>query len=146
MEKRIILMTESLKQVDAKQLNSLALAYMGDSVFDVYIRHHLLTLWTVRPNQLHNQAKRFVSAKAQAKVVLTLMEEGFFSEEETAVLKRGRNAKSGTVPKNTDVQTYRYSTAFEALIGYHYLLASKGRMEEIIFTAIQLIEEQKGGK
>ncbi|MFC3885272.1 Mini-ribonuclease 3 [Bacillus songklensis] len=139
-------MTESFKQVDAKQLNSLALAYMGDSVFDVYIRHHLLALGAVRPNQLHNQAKRFVSAKAQAKVVLTLMEEEFFSEEEIAVLKRGRNAKSGTVPKNTDVQTYRYSTAFEALIGYHYLLENKERMETIIFTAIRLSEEQKGGK
>jgi ribonuclease III family protein len=139
-------MTEGLKQVDAKQLNSLALAYMGDSVFDVYIRHHLLTLGAVRPHQLHNQAKKFVSAKAQAKVVLTLMEEGFFSEEETAVLKRGRNAKSGTVPKNTDVQTYRYSTAFEALIGYHYLLENKERMEEIIFTAIRLSDDPKGGK
>lgn len=139
-------MEESVKQIDAKQLNSLALAYMGDSVFDVYVRHHLLASGAIRPNHLHNQAKGFVSAKAQAKVVLMLREEGFFSEEEIAVLKRGRNAKSGTVPKNTDVQTYRYSTAFEALIGYHYLLKNELRMEDIIFTAIRLIEEQKGGK
>jgi ribonuclease-3 family protein len=139
-------MTESVKQIDAKQLNSLALAYMGDSVFDVYVRHHLLAKGGIRPNHLHNQAKQFVSAKAQAKVVLTLREQEFFSEEETAVLKRGRNAKSGTVPKNTDVQTYRYSTAFEALIGYHYLLKNEQRMEDIIFTAIRLTEEQKGGQ
>lgn len=139
-------MKESTKGIDAKQLNSLALAYMGDSVFDVYVRHHLLSRGAIRPNHLHNQAKRFVSAKAQAKVILALREDGFFSEEETAVLKRGRNAKSGTVPKNTDVQTYRYSTAFEALIGYHYLLKNEVRMEEIIFAAIRLIEEQEGGK
>ncbi|HWO94752.1 MAG TPA: Mini-ribonuclease 3 [Bacillus sp. (in: firmicutes)] len=139
-------MEESVKQIDAKQLNSLALAYMGDSVFDVYVRHHLLASGAIRPNHLHNQAKRFVSAKAQAKVVLLLREQGFFSEEEIAVLKRGRNAKSGTVPKNTDVQTYRYSTAFEALVGYHYLLKNEARMKDIIFTAIHLIEAEEGGK
>ena len=58
-------------------------------------------------------------------MLYALMEEDFLSEEELAVIKRGRNAKSGTVPKNTDVQTYRYSTAFEALIGYLYLAEKK---------------------
>lgn len=132
--------------IDAKQLNSLALAYIGDAVYEQYIRYHLLKKGTVRPNQLHRLGTSFVSAKAQAKVVHHLLEMSFFSEEEEAVLRRGRNAKSGTVPKNTDVQTYRYSTAFEALIGYHYLLKNHSRVEEIVFTAIDLLDGKEGGK
>ncbi|WP_020062276.1 Mini-ribonuclease 3 [Bacillus sp. 123MFChir2] len=131
--------------IDAKQLNSLALAYMGDAVYEQYIRYHLLQKGTVRPNQLHRLGTSFVSAKAQAKVVYHLLETSFLNEEEEAVLRRGRNAKSGSVPKNTDVQTYRHSTAFEALIGYHYLLNHQTRIEEIVFEAIHVLENQEGG-
>ncbi|WP_242224031.1 Mini-ribonuclease 3 [Bacillus cereus group sp. BfR-BA-01380] len=131
--------------IDAKQLNSLALAYMGDAVYEQYIRYHLLQKGTVRPNQLHRLSTSFVSAKAQAKVVYHLLETSFLNEEEEAVLRRGRNAKSGSVPKNTDVQTYRHSTAFEALIGYHYLLNHQTRMEEIVFEAIRVLENKEGG-
>ncbi|WP_110113976.1 Mini-ribonuclease 3 [Bacillus sp. CGMCC 1.16541] len=135
----------SLKASDVKQLNSLALAYVGDAVFDLHVRNYLLTLGTVRPNQLHNKAKRYVSAKAQAKIVHFFKEQGYFSEEELGVLRRGRNAKSGTIPKNTDVQTYRYSTAFEAVIGYHYLLKNEDRLMEMIGKAISFIKEIEGG-
>ncbi|HDX9589565.1 TPA: Mini-ribonuclease 3 [Bacillus pseudomycoides] len=131
--------------IDAKQLNSLALAYMGDAVYEQYIRYHLLQKGTVRPNQLHRLGTSFVSAKAQAKVVYHLLETSFLNEEEEAVLRRGRNAKSGSVPKNTDVQTYRHSTAFEALIGYHYLLNQQTRIEEIVFEAIRVLENKEGG-
>ncbi|MEH7460665.1 Mini-ribonuclease 3 [Bacillus thuringiensis] len=131
--------------IDAKQLNSLALAYMGDAVYEQYIRYHLLQKGTVRPNQLHRLGTSFVSAKAQAKVVYHLLETSFLNEEEEAVLRRGRNAKSGSVPKNTDVQTYRHSTAFEALIGYHYLLNHQTRIEEIVFEAIRVLENKEGG-
>ncbi|KSU87721.1 MULTISPECIES: Mini-ribonuclease 3 [Priestia] len=136
-------MTE--KKLDVKQLNSLALAYMGDAVFDLHVRKHLLGLGTVRPNQLHNKAKKYVSAKAQAQIVYHFKEIEFLDDEELAVLRRGRNAKSGTVPKNTDVQTYRYSTAFEALVGYHYLLGNHERSQEIITKAISFIFEGEGG-
>ncbi|ENQ3080739.1 Mini-ribonuclease 3 [Bacillus multifaciens] len=131
--------------IDAKQLNSLALAYMGDAVYEQYIRYHLLQKGAVRPNQLHRLGTSFVSAKAQAKVVYHLLETSFLNEEEEAVLRRGRNAKSGSVPKNTDVQTYRHSTAFEALIGYHYLLNQQTRIEEIVFEAIRVLENKEGG-
>ncbi|MEH6890429.1 Mini-ribonuclease 3 [Bacillus sp. JJ864] len=131
--------------IDAKQLNSLALAYMGDAVYEQYIRYHLLQKGTVRPNQLHRLGTSFVSAKAQAKVVYHLLETSFLNEEEEAVLRRGRNAKSGSVPKNTDVQTYRHSTAFEALIGYHYLLNHQTRIEEIVFEAIRILGNKEGG-
>ncbi|OLO27192.1 ribonuclease III [Alkalihalophilus pseudofirmus] len=128
--------------VDAKQLNALALAYMGDAILDTYVRYHLIAIGKTRPNKLHHEATRYVSAKAQAKVVGVLLEDGFFTEEEYSVLMRGRNAKSGTVPKNTDHNTYRYSTAFEALLGYHYLLENQGRLDEIIQRMFLLIERE----
>ncbi|MBF8418002.1 Mini-ribonuclease 3 [Heyndrickxia coagulans] len=131
--------------LDPKQLNSLALAYMGDAVYEEYIRHHVLLQGKTKPNRLHREAIRFVSAKAQAQVLKQMMNEELLTEEETAVVRRGRNAKSGTVPKNTDVQTYRHSTAFEALIGYHYLSGSRERMEALIEKAIGIVEGQKGG-
>jgi ribonuclease-3 family protein len=74
------------------------------------------------------------------------MNENSLSEEEMAVVIRGRNAKSNTVPKNTDVQTYHYSTAFEALIGYLYLKDQKERLEELILKVFAFVEEKKGGR
>ncbi|KAB2329199.1 Mini-ribonuclease 3 [Cytobacillus depressus] len=132
-------------KIDEKQLNSLALAYMGDAVFEVYVRRHLIQHGKVRPNHLHREATSYVSAKAQSAVIHQLLDSDTLSVEEVAVVKRGRNAKSGSIPKNTDVQTYRYSTAFEALIGYLHLSGNEERLEEIIRAAFQLVEEKKGG-
>ncbi|WP_057915199.1 Mini-ribonuclease 3 [Peribacillus muralis] len=131
-------------KIDAKMLNSLALAYIGDAVYETYIRHHLIQNGAVKPNLLHKKATSFVAAKAQNKIIHFFLESNWLSEEESAVVRRGRNAKSGTVPKNTDVQTYRYSTAFEALIGYLYLSGRIERMEELIKNSIEYIEEEKG--
>ncbi|GAB4074382.1 Mini-ribonuclease 3 [Barrientosiimonas marina] len=128
---------------DAKQMKSLALAYMGDAVFEVHIREHLLEAGQVKPNQLHKEAVTFVSAKAQAAVIRHWLETGELSREEEAVTSRGRNAKSGTIPKHTNVQTYRYSTAFEALIGYHYLQGNQDRLTELLEKAVAFIEGRK---
>ncbi|PAQ15169.1 ribonuclease III [Bacillaceae bacterium SAOS 7] len=117
---------------DAKQMNSLALAYMGDGIYEVYVRRHLLELGQVKPQLLHKEATKYVSAKAQAKVLFQMIEEEKLTEEELAIVRRGRNAKSGTVPKNTDIQTYRYSTAFEALLGSLFLTGQDDRLVEII--------------
>lgn len=133
------------QKMDAKQLNSLALAYMGDAVFEFYVRRRLLEKGSVKPHFLHREATLYVSAKAQASVIHRLLDSGMLTENEIAVVKRGRNAKSGTIPKNTDVQTYRYSTAFEALIGYLYLTGEHERLKEIIMAAFHLVEERKGG-
>lgn len=130
-------------EIDVKMLNSLALAYMGDGVYETYVRNHLLQNGSVKPHFLHKQATAFVSAKAQSRVIHFLLENNQLTEEESAVVRRGRNAKSGTVPKNTDVQTYHYSTAFEALIGYLYLLKRQERMEELIWESIQFIEKER---
>lgn len=132
-------------KIDEKQLNSLALAYMGDAVFEIYVRRHLLQNGRVRPNNLHREATHYVSAKAQSRVIHQLLDLDQLTDEEIAVVKRGRNAKSGTVPKNTDVQTYRYSTAFESLLGYLYLSGKEERLEEIIVAAFRFVEDKKGG-
>ncbi|MCY8491558.1 Mini-ribonuclease 3 [Bacillus atrophaeus] len=122
---------------DSKQLNGLALAYIGDAIFEVYVRHHLLKQGFKKPNDLHKKSSRIVSAKSQANILFHLQNETFFTEEEEAVLRRGRNAKSGTTPKNTDVQTYRYSTAFEALIGHLFLEKKEERLNQLVAEAIQ---------
>jgi len=128
--------------VDVKQMKSLALAYMGDAVYEVYVREHLLKTGQVKPNQLHQQAIKYVSAKAQAKIILSWLDEGLLTDEEERVVYRGRNAKSGSVPKNTSIQAYRYSTAFEALIGYHYLLNNDIRLAELQEASITFIERR----
>ncbi|MCM3358559.1 MULTISPECIES: Mini-ribonuclease 3 [unclassified Psychrobacillus] len=134
------------KLSDVKQLNSLALAYMGDAVFEQVVREHLIRSGRVRPNILHKEATNYVSAKAQATIVKEMLNTNFLTEEEEAVLRRGRNAKSGTVPKNTDVLTYHYSTAFEAVIGSLYLSEQADRLQEVLRFSIEFIDGQKGEK
>lgn len=133
-----------LRNSDVDQLNALALAYMGDAVFEQAVREHLLRSGRVKPNTLHRQSTAFVSAKAQATVLKRLTEEEFLTEAELAVMRRGRNAKSGTVPKNTDVQTYNFSTAFEAVLGWLYLKKQEERLEEVVSYAIEIVEELRG--
>jgi len=131
-----------MKENDVKQLHSLTLAYIGDAVLELRIREYLLKKKAVRPHQLHMHSTAYVSAKAQAAALYELMEMGFFTDEEQAVLRRGRNAKPGTIPKNTDINTYRHSTALEALIGYHYLLKDYERTNLIIDALIEVVEKR----
>ncbi|MBY6038482.1 Mini-ribonuclease 3 [Fictibacillus nanhaiensis] len=121
-----------LSDGDLKQLSGTTLAYMGDAVMEQFVREHLIRNGQVKPNKLHVSATKFVSAKAQAGMINQLLEEHFFTEDEVAVIKRGRNANQGTVPKNTDVQTYRHATSFEAIIGYLYLLKKHDRLKAIM--------------
>lgn len=125
-----------------KQLNGLTLAYIGDAVYELYVRKMLLDHHQVDPNQLHKQAIFYVSAKSQAQVVWHWFEEGTLTEEEERVIKRGRNAKTRSVPKNTSLHEYRYSTGFEALIGYHYLLKNLERLKKLLHSAIEFLTER----
>ncbi|MFJ7973047.1 Mini-ribonuclease 3 [Psychrobacillus sp. NPDC096389] len=136
----------NFKLSDVKQLNALALAYMGDAVFEQIVRKHLIHSGRVKPNTLHKEATKYVSAKAQATIVREMLNIGFLTEDEEAVLRRGRNAKSGTVPKNTDVQTYHYSSAFEAVVGSLYLSEQEERLQEVLQFSIDFIDGQKGEK
>lgn len=133
----------SLRPADVKQLNALALAYMGDAVLERAVREHLLVNGMIRPNALHREATNYVSAKAQSAIVHDMMENNFLTEDELAMYRRGRNAKSGTVPKNTDVQTYRASTGFEAVLGSLYLRGDHDRVEQLLTYAITAIDSRK---
>ncbi|MEI3607906.1 Mini-ribonuclease 3 [Pseudogracilibacillus sp. SE30717A] len=132
--------------VQVKQLNSLALAYVGDAVYELYVRHHLIEAGQVKPNELHKKAITYVAASAQAAIIHHWLDEGKLNEEEAAVVRRGRNAKSGSTPKNMSIQDYRYATAFEALIGYYYLLKNRTRLDELITEAIQYITNKDKDK
>jgi ribonuclease-3 family protein len=122
---------------DPRQMNVLALAYIGDSIYEVFIRQFLLAKGEIKPHLLHRAATRFVSAKAQAKQLELIF--GMLDEEERNIVRRGRNAKSGTVPKNADPADYHKATAFEALIGYHYLMGNSERLYTLIETAMREI-------
>jgi ribonuclease-3 family protein len=120
-------------------LNPLVLAYIGDAVYEVYIRQYVIAQLNHRPNHLHKMATQFVSAKAQAKLLEKLMP--ILTDEEKDMVKRGRNAKSGTTAKNAEVLEYRHSTAFECLIGYLYYKQSFERLRELMDLVITLKSE-----
>ena len=130
-----------MKLQDAKQMKTLALAYIGDAIYEIYVREHLIVKGIQKLQDLHQSAVKFVSAKSQAKVIIHWLDSDELDEDEQAIVRRGRNAKSGSVPKNTDVQTYRYSTAFEALLGYHYLANQEERLKVLINHAIIFVEK-----
>ncbi|KDP14045.1 ribonuclease III [Staphylococcus chromogenes] len=130
------------KSINAKLLNPLSLAYVGDAVLDQHVRTYIILKLQSKPNRLHQEAKRFVSAKSQAITLEALIETKWFTEEETDILKRGRNAKSYTKAKNTDVQTYRKSSALEAVIGFLYLEGQTERLHTLLDQIVKLVEER----
>ncbi len=115
-----------------KDKNVLALAYLGDSVYEVYIRDYLIKKGIEKVKKLQEEAIKYVSAKNQAKFLNMLLDKNFFNEVELEILYRARNHKGSRHPKNTDIITYKHSTAFEAVIGYLYLENDIKRIEEII--------------
>lgn len=122
-------------------INALSLAYLGDGVFEVYVREYLLVEKKIaKPDELQRAAISFVSAKAQAAFMNEAIANEWVSEEEITVYKRGRNAKSTRVLKNTSVQVYHQSSGFEALIGHLYLLGNKERIEEIFDLYKEFVE------
>ncbi|SNV61863.1 Small protein; cysteinyl-tRNA synthetase like-protein [Staphylococcus simiae] len=125
-----------------KLLNPLTLAYMGDAVLDQYVRSYIVLKLKSKPNRLHQVAKRYVSAKSQAQTLELLIEEQWFTDEEMDILKRGRNAKSYTKAKNTDIQTYRKSSALEAVLGYLYLTKQEERLEQLLTKIINIVNER----
>lgn len=131
-----------MDKLTVKMLNPLSLAYMGDSILDTYVRKHIILKIKGKPNRLHQLSKQYVSAKGQAYVLNVLIEESFFNEEELEIIQRGRNAKSHTKAKNTDIQTYRKSSAIEAVIGYLFLIDEIERLEELVYKMIEITGER----
>ena len=125
---------------DVNLINGIALAFEGDAVYSMYIRRHLIFQGMTKPNQLHREATKYVSAKAQANLISLMLEEGILTEKEEDIYKRGRNANSHTKAKNTDIVTYRMSTGFEAVMGYLHMTEAIERLEELIDWCIRKIE------
>ena len=113
-------------------MNVITLAYLGDSVYEVYIREYLISKGIVYVVDLQKEAIKYVSAKSQAKILDYLVNNNYLSEEEVNIVKRGRNYKRDSHPKNTDIITYKKSTGFECLIGYLYLSKNINRLDEIM--------------
>ncbi|GGE26115.1 Mini-ribonuclease 3 [Streptococcus himalayensis] len=117
---------------DVTLINGIALAFEGDAVYSMYIRRYLIFKGLTKPNHLHREANRYVSAKAQAALISKMLDEEFLSEREVDIYKRGRNTNSHTKAKNADVVTYRMSTGFEAVLGYLHMTEQIERLEEVI--------------
>lgn len=114
------------------ETNSLVLAYLGDSIYEIYVRKYLINLGINKVNDLQEKSKQYASAKNQALFLKLMLDNNFFSEEEINIIKRGRNAKSVSKPKGVDIITYKHATALESLIGYLYLNNKISRIEEIM--------------
>ena len=126
---------------DVNLINGIALAFEGDAVYSMYIRRHLIFQGLTKPNQLHREATKYVSAKAQANLISLMLEEGILTEKEEDIYKRGRNANSHTKAKNADIVTYRMSTGFEAGMGYLHMTEEIERLEELIDWCVKRVEE-----
>ncbi|CAM4145248.1 ribonuclease III [Erysipelothrix inopinata] len=104
------------------------LAFIGDAVLSLQVREYLVSIGISKTKQLQETSVKYVSAKAQANYMMTLIESDSLTEEEMVMYKRGRNAKSASIAKNADVTTYRIATGFEALWGYLYLTQQNERL------------------
>ncbi len=124
---------------ELRQFNTTALAYMGDAVYEQFIREHILSKGTADVNRLHRISTMYVSAPAQAKVIKSLFDD--LTEEEQKLVKRARNRKYHTKAKNADPVTYKWATALEALIGYLYLSKDMPRLTWLCEQAVSIIEE-----
>ena len=113
-------------------INVITLAYLGDSIYEVYIRDYLIKKGIAKVEDLQREAVKYVSAKSQAIILSYLMVNNLLTESELDVVKRGRNYKRTSHPKNTDIITYKMSSGFEAMIGYLYLTDKKDRLDEIM--------------
>lgn len=131
---------------DYRQLNGLALAYVGDAVYETYIRQHLVAQGHTRPSQLHRLSTHYVSAKAQARLIQKMLDEKMLNEEEESFYRRGRNSKSQTSAKNTEIKSYRMSTGFESVMGYLHLTKQEERVEQLVQWCIQQVEKEKAGE
>ena len=127
-------------KTNPKEINTTALAYLGDAVYEVYVRKHVMEEGCQRADMLHRMAVKYVCADGQAKAVKSLMRD-FLTEEEVRLVKRARNHKTTSKARSADPVTYKLATAFEALIGYLELNGDRERAEEVIAEALKRIEE-----
>lgn len=140
MEKNIEEVFEMMKvkKVNPRMYSPLTLAFIGDSVYDLIIRTKVVTKANAPVNKLHRESSQYVKASAQAAMILKLQDS--LTDEEVAVYKRGRNAKSGSVPKNAKLIDYKNATGYEALVGYLYLKGQLTRIFELVNKGLDEFE------
>lgn len=126
-----------ISQTEASQLNALVLAYVGDAVQDLAVRTYLATHRRANAHTLHVETVQQVCASAQAHTMHRIMDK--LTEQEQAIYRRGRNAKSATVPKNADVAQYRVATGLEAVLGYLYLSGKTKRLQAVLGWVLEVL-------
>ena len=127
-------MKEIKTAIEINTMSPLVWAYVGDSIYELYVRTHLVKTTKLKPHQLHLKAIKYVKAKAQAEILNIIKKD--LTSDELDIVRRGRNAENHHLPKNVDVIEYRNATALEGLIGYLYLSGNDRRMNEILDKCI----------
>ena len=136
MEVKMIDFIERTKsEAEINTLSPLTWAYVGDSVYELFIRMYLVNTTKLKPHKLHIEAIKYVKAKAQADILQKI--DKALTDKEKEIVKRGRNAENHHLPKNATVQEYMHSTGFEALIGYLYLTKQDERLQDILKLCVQ---------
>lgn len=120
---------------ELKLISPLTWAYVGDAVYELYIRNYLINNTNLKPHKLHIETIKYVKAKAQAQILEKIQPK--LTEEEKDIVRRGRNTQTHSAPKNANPTDYMYATAFEALIGYLYLTKQEKRLFEILELCIK---------
>ena len=132
---------EIARPADPLSLPALTLAYIGDTIYDLYVRTTLAETLRLPMRALHLEAAKYVCAAGQANAYRRIADR--LTETEQAAFRRGRNAHSGTVPKHADVRDYRVATGLEALLGHLYLSGEDARIGELMHLALQTINESE---
>lgn len=123
---------------EARLMQPSVLAFIGDAVFNLFIRERLIMNTIGTSHKLHVLSTEYVKAASQSKISKALIDT--FTEEEAYIFRRGRNTKSTTIPKNAEVQDYKYATGFEALLGFLYLTKQNERLYQLMEQAADIIE------
>lgn len=131
------LLYRKFSKEEARMLNPLQLAFVGDGAYEAFIRNYILSKnKELSAHKLHVEAIKYVRAHAQSEIIKRIEED--LTEDEIYIYKRGRNTKSATVPKNADMAEYRAATGLEALIGYLYLIDDKERLSYILLKSVEV--------
>ena len=131
-------MEEYIKNIDIQNVPMQTLAFIGDAVYNVYIRTFLASLNNVKTGILHKESIKYVSAKGQSYIIDKIYE--ILTDDEINVYKRGRNTNVGTISKHVDVVEYKKATGFEALIGYLYITKQKERLDFLVKKCIECFD------
>ena len=141
MEKNLKLKLTEKNIEGANMMQALALAYIGDSIYDIMAREYIMKYHIGKINDLHKQVSGIVSAKAQARLMQNILENNILTDEELAIYNRAKNQKNNSKAKNATIMEYKFATGLEAVFGYLYLEKNFIRLEEMFSYIIELYEK-----